>query len=51
MKKMSNEELFKVNGGAFGFLKVLGIGLVALGTFVASVIYGYINPNKCNNWN
>ena len=43
MQYLKNSELKNVNGGisvAWGFL---AIGI----TFIASVIYGYIHPNKC----
>lgn len=45
MKNLSNEELLAVNGG---IAKSLVGGLIMGVVFVASVIYGYIHPNKCN---
>ena len=48
MQNINNQELQNINGGS-GLIYAIGLGLAALGTFVASVIYGYINPNKCNN--
>ncbi len=49
MTYLDNLELNQINGGiSMSVIKVVGAGLAALGTFVASVIYGYIHPNKCN---
>lgn len=44
MKTLTNNELSSINGGFSKlFWAGLGIGFV----FLASVIYGYIKPNKC----
>ena len=49
MTTLTNYELQNINGGiSASLIKAVGVGLAALGTFVASVIYGYIHPNKCN---
>ncbi len=48
MNNLTKEDLMTVNGGSTA-LYIIGLGLAAVGTFVASVIYGYIYPNKCNN--
>ncbi len=48
MHSLTNMELEQINGGiSMSLIKAVGVGLAALGTFVASVIYGYIHPNKC----
>ncbi len=45
MTGLTTEELQKTSGGvSFGLLGGIVIGVV----FLASVIYGFINPNKCN---
>ncbi len=48
MQNLDNNTLLQVNGGG-NTLYIIGLGIAAAVTFVASVIYGYINPNKCNN--
>ena len=48
MKKLNNEEMIKVKGGAFSYKLLLGIfgaGIV----FVIGVVDGLINPRKCNS--
>lgn len=45
MQKLNDNELLAVNGG----IAKTVIGGIFMGVvFIASVIYGYINPNKCN---
>lgn len=46
MELLSTQELTNINGG---ISKTLLGGILIGVIFVASVIYGYINPNKCNN--
>ena len=46
MKKISNEELYSVNGGAVRWGVYIGIG--ALATFVAGFVDGYVHLKKCN---
>lgn len=44
MEKLNNQELTNINGGISKTI----LGGIALGAvFIASVIYGYIHPNKC----
>jgi len=44
MRDLSNHELSNISGGISKALLVgLGFGL----TFVVSIIYGFIYPNKC----
>ena len=46
MESLNNNELLNINGGISKFV----LGGIAIGViFVASIIYGYVNPNKCNN--
>lgn len=45
MNPLSNVELMSVQGG--GTLKWIAGGLIVAFVFVASVVYGYIHPNKC----
>ncbi len=47
MKKLDNSELMEVNGGMARFVKYGILGLLAVGAFIGSVIYGYIHPVKC----
>jgi len=47
MIKLENKELAEIQGGLSKILKYGLFGLLALGTFVASVVYGYIHPEKC----
>ncbi len=46
MHTLTNNEMLEINGG--GFWTALGVGIITAGVFIASVIYGYINPNSCN---
>ena len=49
MDILTESTLLKINGGALGTVLKIGLyGLAAAGVFIASVIYGYIHPNKCN---
>ena len=47
MVKLSNEEMFKVEGGAIKG-GVLGGIIAGIVSFIAGVIHGYLNPRKCN---
>ena len=48
MVKLENNDLLLINGGGlYNVLKSGLVGLVAAGVFVASIIYGYIHPEKC----
>ena len=45
MKRIDNYELININGGAS---KLAIFGSIAAGlVFLASIIYGFIHPNKC----
>jgi len=46
MKKLNNEEMINVKGGAISWkiASVVGAGLV----FVIGLIDGLVNPKKCN---
>lgn len=44
MEKLSNQELNNINGGISH--NIIG-GIILGAVFIASVIYGYIHPNKC----
>ena len=45
MVRLTTEELQNTNGGiSFGILGGIVMGAV----FLAPVIYGFINPNRCN---
>ena len=47
MNKLNNEEMIKIQGGAFSYkalLGILGAGIV----FFIGVVDGLINPRKCN---
>ncbi len=49
MDILATSALVKVNGGALSSILKIGLfGITAAGVFIASVIYGYIHPNKCN---
>ena len=49
MKILEVNELMSADGGSFiNALKIGLFGISAAGVFIASVIYGYIHPNKCN---
>ena len=45
LKKLDNQELQKISGGST-FGKVV-LGILAIGTFFASVLYGYVHPESC----
>lgn len=45
MNSLKNEELLKINGG---ISKYLFGGFILGAIFLASIIYGFVNPNKCN---
>ena len=46
MKKLNDEEMITVKGGAVGkFWGMIGAGIV----FLIGLIDGLINPRKCNN--
>ena len=45
MKNINNQELAKIEGG---ISSTLWGGIVVGIVFLASVIYGIINPNKCS---
>ncbi len=46
MQKLNSNELLNLRGGGV-FGKVM-LGILAVGTFIASVIYGYIHPVSCS---
>ncbi len=49
MQVLSQRDLVTVNGGAIASIVKIGLlGIAGAAVFVASVIYGYIHPNKCN---
>ena len=45
MNRISNNELKKIKGGAFGAWALAG--LVAACVFITGVINGIVNPKKC----
>lgn len=45
MRSLSTKELTTINGG---IAKTIIGGVLVGVVFIASVIYGYIHPNKCN---
>jgi len=47
MVRLENQELMQIQGGISRLIKYGLCGLIAAGVFVASVIYGYIHPEKC----
>lgn len=47
MKKLNQEKLQEINGGAVHWGIIAGIG--AVGSFLIGVIDSLINPKKCNN--
>ncbi len=48
MKTLNRDDLTNINGGiSLTALKYIGVGLAAVGTFIASVVYGYLHPNAC----
>ena len=45
-RELNNNELFKINGG---FTQIGGLTIAsAIIAFLAGLIDGYINPQKCN---
>lgn len=46
MNELQKEELLSINGGVAK--NIIG-GIIMGVVFLASVVYGYIHPNKCNN--
>lgn len=47
MRKLENEEMLNVDGGANGIL-ITSI-VTAVITFLVGAFYGYSNPKSCNN--
>ena len=47
MKKLSNEEMLDIKGGAIKY-KLIGVIIGGLITFVAGLVNGLVNPQKCN---
>lgn len=47
MKRINNEQLKNVKGGAINLKLMAGIG--AFASFLIGVIDGLMNPKKCNN--
>lgn len=47
MECLENKELMEIHGGFSKLLRYGIYGLFAAGVFIASVIYGYIHPEKC----
>ena len=47
MVELQEQELLEVKGGSISAITVIGIG--ALVVFLAGLISGYTNPEKCNN--
>ncbi len=45
MRSLSEQELNTINGG---IAKTIIGGVIVGVVFLASVVYGYIHPNKCN---
>lgn len=46
MKKLTNEEMYQINGGAVKWGVIAGIG--AFASFIIGIIDGWTNPKKCN---
>ena len=46
MKRLSNEEMLNVEGGANSLLIVTVISGIV--TFVTGILHGYSKPKKCN---
>ena len=46
MKKINNEEMKKVKGGAINWGMMAGIGAAV--SFIMGIIDGWTNPRKCN---
>ena len=47
MKKLSDNDMKNINGGAIKWGAIAGIG--ALASFIFGIIDGIVNPQKCNN--
>lgn len=47
MKKINNNEMSNINGGAVNWGLYAGLG--ALASFIAGFIDGYVHLKKCNN--
>ena len=45
--RIKENELLKIEGGAFGYGLIAAIGAIAV--FLAGVVDGIIRPLKCNN--
>lgn len=50
MKKISDNELYKIEGGStsVGMVATIVGGIVAIVAFVSGIIEGYTNPQRCN---
>ncbi len=46
MKKINNDNLKKIRGGAVNWGMLAGVG--AFVSFVVGLVDGYIHPKKCN---
>ena len=46
MKRLNNEEMMNIKGGAIGWKILAAIGAGAI--FIIGVVDGFINPKKCN---
>ena len=47
MNKLTNEEMLNIKGGGIKF-RLIGVAIGGLITFVAGLINGLVNPQKCN---
>lgn len=47
METLDNKMLIEVHGGISKVLKYGIMGIIAGCVFLASIIYGYIHPEKC----
>lgn len=47
IEEIKNDKLKRIDGGGLSFLA--GVGIVSLVVFIAGVIDGYVNPEKCKN--
>ena len=48
MKEISNDALYNIKGG-FDTNVLVALGIVALVTFLAGIIDGITNPERCNS--
>lgn len=48
MKKLTNNEMKRINGGATITVAALGIGISIIISFLVGVISGFTNPEPCN---